>query len=286
VAVRRRPRSARLLVVLLVSASLAVITLDYRQGTSGPLAGLGEAAQAAMAPLQEAVTGVIRPIEDFFSGLAHLPTLEDQNRALREQIEVLKTRIATDGESRRLYEELLGLLGLQQLNPDSVAATVIANGVSNFSWKVTIDQGTTSGIQIDQPVIVGTSDAPRLVGRIVRVTETSADVELIIDPDHAAAAILDGSRETGLIEGQGDRDLRMSLITPTTEIEGGERVFTEAYEVRGQQGRYPPDILIGAVARLVPADNELEAYVTVKPAVEFSDLRFVLVLKVPTEEPA
>lgn len=78
----------------------------------------------------------------------------------------------------------------------------------------------------------------------------------------------------------------MSLITSTTEIEGGERVFTEAYEVRGQQGRYPPGILIGSVARLVPADNELEAYVTVKPAVDFSDLRFVLVLKTPTEEAA
>lgn len=275
-----------MLVALLVSASLAVITLDYRQGEDGLLAGLGRTAQAGMAPLQRAVTGVIRPVEDFFSGLAHLPTLEAQNRTLRDQIETLKTELAANQEYRQLYEQLLGLIGLRQLNPGSVAATVIANGVSNTSWKITIDKGLSSGIQIDQPVIAGTRDAPRLVGRVVRVTESSADVELIIDPDHAAAAILDVSRETGLIEGQGDQDLRMSLITSTTEIEGGERVFTEAYEVRGQQGRYPPGILIGSVARLVPADNELEAYVTVKPAVDFSDLRFVLVLKTPTEEAA
>lgn len=285
-AVRHRPRSARLLVVLLVSASLAVITLDYRQGEAGPLAGLGRAAQAAMAPMQRAVTGVIRPIEDFFSGLAHLPTLERQNRELREQIEILRTQLASQENARQLAEQLAGILELKQLNPDAVAATVIANGVSNTSWKVTIDKGTSSGIGLDQPVVAGTSDAARLVGRIVRVTESSADVELIIDPDHAAAAILDVSRETGLIEGRGDQDLRMTLITPGTEIEGGERVFTESYEVSGQQGRYPPGILIGSVARLVPADNELEAYVTVKPAVDFSDLRFVLVLKVPTEEPA
>lgn len=275
-----------MLVALLVSASLAVITLDYRQGEDGLLAGLGRTAQAGMAPLQRAVTGVIRPVEDFFSGLAHLPTLEAQNRTLREQIETLKTELAANQEYRQLYEQLLGLIGLRQLNPGSVAATVIANGVSNTSWKITIDKGLSSGIQIDQPVIAGTRDAPRLVGRVVRVTESSADVELIIDPDHAAAAILDVSRETGLIEGQGDQDLRMSLITSTTEIEGGERVFTEAYEVRGQQGRYPPGILIGSVARLVPADNELEAYVTVKPAVDFSDLRFVLVLKTPAEAAA
>ena len=76
----------------------------------------------------------------------------------------------------------------------------------------------------------------------------------------------------------------MSLITPGSKIEGGERVFTEAYEVSGEQGRYPLGILIGSVARLVPADNELEAYVTVKPAVDFSDLRFVLVLQLPAVE--
>jgi rod shape-determining protein MreC len=268
-----------LLVVLLVSASLAVITLDYRQGEEGPLAGLGRAAQAAMAPLQRAATAVIRPVEDFFSALAHLPTLEAQNRALKDRIEVLETQIASNEEYRLLYEQALGVAGLQQLNPGSVSAPVIANGVSNSSWTVQIGKGASSGIRLDQPVVAGTADAQRLVGRVVRVTASSADVELIIDPDHAAAAILAVSRETGLIEGQGDQDLRMTLINPTTRIEGGESVFTESYEVSGQQGRYPPGILIGTVSRLVPGDNDLEAYVTVRPAVDFSDLRLVLVLR-------
>jgi rod shape-determining protein MreC len=283
VAIRHRPRSARLLVVLLVSASLAVITLDYRQGEAGPLAGLGRAAQAAMAPLQRAATAVIRPVEDFFSALAHLPTLEAQNRALRDRIAILETQIASNEEYRLLYEQALGVAGLQQLNPGSVSAPVIANGVSNSSWTVQIGKGASSGIRLDQPVVAGTADAQRLVGRVVRVTASSADVELIIDPDHAAAAILAVSRETGLIEGQGDQDLRMTLINPTTRIEGGESVFTESYEVSGQQGRYPPGILIGTVSRLVPGDNDLEAYVTVQPAVDFSDLRLVLVLRTPTE---
>ncbi len=268
---------------MLVCASLAVITLDYRQGDTGLLAGLGRAAQAAMAPLQRAAIGVIRPVEDFFSGLAHLPTLQRQNQVLRDRIAEFETIIAASEENRLLAEQALALAGLQQLNPGSVTAPVIASGVSNFSWTVTIGKGASSGVEVDQPVIAGTEDAQRLVGRIVRVTESSADVELIIDPDHAAAAILAISRETGLIEGQGDQDLRMSLISTTTEIQGGEAVFTEAYEVRGQRGRYPPGILIGTVSQLVPSDNDLEAYVTVRPAVDFSDLRFVLVLQAPSE---
>jgi rod shape-determining protein MreC len=215
--------------------------------------------------------------------VARLPTLQARIRELEDQIEVYETRDISDLEYQQLYEQLLDVVGLQQLNPGSIAAPVIANGVSNFSWTIKIGKGSSSGIEIGQPVIAGTADAARLVGRIVRVTEASADVELIIDPDHAAAAILDVSRETGLIEGQGDQDLRMSLISTTTEIHGGEAVFTEAYEVKGQQGRYPQGILIGTVSRLVPSDNDLEAYVTVSPAVDFSDLRFVLILQARSE---
>ena len=36
-ALRNRARSTRVLVVTLVSASLVTITVDYRQGDSGPL---------------------------------------------------------------------------------------------------------------------------------------------------------------------------------------------------------------------------------------------------------
>ena len=40
-AIRQRTRSARLLVVTLVAASLAIITVDYRGGDQGPLDAAG-----------------------------------------------------------------------------------------------------------------------------------------------------------------------------------------------------------------------------------------------------
>jgi len=46
VVTRQRPRATRLLVVVLVSISLAVITLDYRQ-QDGPLSALGASTKAA-----------------------------------------------------------------------------------------------------------------------------------------------------------------------------------------------------------------------------------------------
>ena len=84
-AVRPRPRSARLLVVTLVAISLAVITLDYRGGQNGPLAGMGRTALTVIVPMQRAVDTVTRPVGNFFSGLAHLPSLAQRNRDLERE---------------------------------------------------------------------------------------------------------------------------------------------------------------------------------------------------------
>jgi rod shape-determining protein MreC len=291
-----RPRSTRLLVVVLVSVSLAVITLDYRQGEAGPLAGAGRAVRSAMAPLQEAVTTVTRPIGDFFRGLAHLPSLERENAELNDKVDDYETRIAQSEELQGRYEDLLDLLGLRQtLDPTAVPAVVIANGVSNFEWTVTIDRGSDDGIAVDMPVVAGDASAARLVGHVVAVTGNSSVVQLIIDTGHAVAGRLEG-RDVGLVRGQGDEDMVMELVDPGSEIDltgGPVEVFTMSYEVNGQQGRYPPGLLIGEVSRVFEGENQLETSVSVRPAVNFASLEYVLVLRLEgrtdgpaTEEPA
>ena len=87
---RSGSRSARLLVVGLVAVSLAIITLDYRQGDAGPLASMGRAAQTFMAPMQQAVTTATRPVGDFFSGLAHLPSMARENQDLKRELDGLR----------------------------------------------------------------------------------------------------------------------------------------------------------------------------------------------------
>jgi rod shape-determining protein MreC len=270
-------------VVVLVSISLAVITLDYRQGQSGPLAGLGRTARAGMAPLQEAVTTVTRPIGNFFSGLAHLPSLADENQRLKDELAASKAQNETTAFVQQQYQDLLDLLGLQQsLDPNAVPAVVIANGVSNFEWSVTIDKGSADGIEANMPVVAGTALSPLLVGIVVATTEHSADVQLMLDRSWSAAAVLGSSREAGEVRGQGDADLRMSLVTPGTEITGNEAVFTLAYQASGRPGLYPTGLLIGQVSRTVPSDNSIEEFVDVRPAVDFATLQFVLVLQTRT----
>jgi rod shape-determining protein MreC len=279
-----RPRGTRLLVVGLVSLSLVIITLDYREGESGPLAEAGRWTQTAMAPLQRTVSTVTRPIGDFFSGIAHLPSLERENTDLRNQVADLQTQVAGASDLQERFQTVTDLLGLkQELYPTGVPALVIGNGVSNFEWSVTIDKGSDDGVKVGQPVVAGSADSPRLVGRVDAVTSISANVTLLIDQNFAVAGRLSTTRATGLVQGRGEQDPRMDGIQQGTEIPlAGDQpvqVFTVSYEINGQQGRYPPGILIGEVSSVIQSTNALETAVTVRPAVDFSALEYVLVLR-------
>jgi rod shape-determining protein MreC len=285
-----RPRGTRLLVVALVSLSLVIITLDYREGATGPLADAGRWTQTTMAPLQQAVSTVTRPVEDFFSGLAHLPSLQRENSDLKAQIADLQAAAAGQANVEEQIKTLSDLLGLKtQLFPTGVPAVVIGNGVSNFEWSITIDQGSDDGVQVDQPVVAGAATTPRLVGRVTQVTANSATVELLIDQNFAVAGRLSPTRATGLVQGRGEQDPEMDGIPQDTNIDITSdqpvQVFTMSYEINGQHGRYPPGILIGEVSSVIESTNALETAVTIRPAVDFSSLEYVLVLKTdPSQE--
>ncbi|MDP9118964.1 MAG: rod shape-determining protein MreC [Actinomycetota bacterium] len=279
-AIRQRTRSARLLVVTLVAASLAIITVDFRAGDAGPLAAAGRVTSSAIAPMQRAVSTVVQPVGNFFASLADLPSLSSRNRQLGQQVDDLRTVRQLNQELTRRIETLEQLLGLQTITSHTIAARVIASGVSNFEWDITIDRGAADGIQVDMPVVTGASDGPRLVGRVIRVTPISSVIQLMIDPDFAVAGRLSTSQEAGLVMGNGEGDLRMRHLRAGIEVSETETesVFTVGYEVNDQPGLYPAGILIGTVSRAFSEPDSVESFVTIRPAVDFSTLQYVLVI--------
>jgi rod shape-determining protein MreC len=279
VVVRPKPRSTRLLVVVLVSISLAVITVDYRQGPRGPLAGLGRTSIALMAPLQRAVTDATRPVGDFFVALAHLPSQASENARLKERLADVQTEINAATTREADLERLRQLLGFaDSFEFPVVNSVVIAVSPSNFENVVTIDTGTDDGIAVGMPVVTGGDGGARLVGHVVQATEHASTVMLITDRSAATAARLASTRQSGLLEGQGNEDMRMTLLNPGASVEPGAVVETNGYD----NGLYPPGITIGEVSRYVPATSTAEdSYVTVRPAVDFTTLDYVTVILKP-----
>jgi rod shape-determining protein MreC len=270
-ALYRRARSTRLLVVTLVMLSLITITIDYREGRSGPFEAAGRAALTVISPLQAGVSRVFHPIGAFFGAIEHLVSLQSENGRLKAEIDRLKAQQAQTALVRRQRAELLALLKLQQqLSVSGPAARVIGESVSNFEWTAQLDKGSSSGIKVDDPVITGDG----LVGHVVEVTPNTSVVQLIIDPRAAVAGRLAVSGETGLVVGQRNKDLQMQLVDPNTVVAPGEQVVTSGY----QSGLYPPDVPIGVVSHVYHDQTKLAEVVNVRPAVDFSALEFVLVV--------
>jgi rod shape-determining protein MreC len=275
VALYRRARTPRLLVISLVMLSLLTITVDYRGGDTGPLAAAGRGADSVMGPLQSAVSRIVRPVGNFLSGIVHIGSLQSENDALRQEIRQLRDESVTASSIRRELNELQDLFELsERLEVETTAATVIAESVGNLEWNVTIDRGSADGLAKDMAVV----SPEGLVGRLIRVAPHFSTVQLIIDPRSAVAGRLVLSGETGLVLGQRDRDLKMDLIDTEAEVDANELVVTAGY----QNGLYPRNLPVGVVSHVFSPRGSLVKTVSVRPAVDFSALEFVLVITGPT----
>jgi rod shape-determining protein MreC len=273
VALYRRARSTRLLVTALVLASLMTITLDFRGGESGPLAGLGRTALGVVSPLQEAVSNVFRPVTDFIQGVTNIGSLRAENQRLREQVRILARQQQETITLRRENEELKKILGLsERLQLATIGAEVIGESPSNFEYSVVINRGADDGIGVDMAVI----GPEGLFGKVIRVTGSSAVVLLIIDPESSVGVRLAASGETGVLVGRREHDLQLDLVDPKTTVRAGEIV-----ETSGLGGVFPPGVPVGVVSFAGADEASLVKQVLVRPNVDFSRFPLVAVLRAP-----
>ena len=266
-----RTRRARLLVVLLLTAALVLVTIDFRSKGDGPLDAVGRGIMTVVGPLQDGLSRLVRPIGDFFSGFTQVGSLKDQIRQLQEQNAQLRQRERQVTDIARENEELRKLLGLSdRLNLKTVTTRVTGVGPSNFEHTVFIDRGTANGVRKDMPVVAGAG----LVGRVVEVSQRSARVLLLVDPSSAVASRLASNGETGVAEGTGGDELRLDLFDAEAAVTVGDEVVTSGYE----GGVYPPGIPIGTVARIQEKGNALARRAFVTTFVDFSSLDFLLIV--------
>ena len=270
-ALSRRARSTRLLVITLVFISLMTITIDYRGGQSGPLALAGKGALTVVGPMQQAVAKVAHPIGSFFSGIVHIASLQSENRQLQDELRRLRTENTQAVGAIVENDQLRGLLQIKaRLGLKGIPSSVIGESLSNFEWSVTIDSGSSQGVKVDEAVVSGDG----LVGHVTEVTPRWSKVTLILDPTSAVAGRLVDSGDTGLVVGNGNHDMSMQMVAPSAKVNPGEAVVTAGF--RG--GLYPAGILIGLVSHVAPAEGSLSKVVSIAPVVDFSSLQFVMVV--------
>ena len=148
---------------------------------------------------------------------------------------------------------------------------------------MTIDKGSVGRLDTDMAVI----SPAGVVGRVILPSRRASKVQLLIDRNAAAGALIERTRVQGVVVGIGDGMLQMQYVPGTADVKPGDLVVTS-----GIDGIYPKGFVIGTIEHV---DRGAGAYheITVRPAVDFSRLEEVLVVRTPPasraaqpEEPA
>ena len=225
------------------------------------------------AEAQRGLSAGVSGLRRGWSRYVWLRGVEAENAALRRQLEGVEVqfqeRRALADRARNL-EELLALR--DRSNLQTVAAEIIAASASPDFRTLTIDKGASDGLKRDMAVIA----AAGVVGRIVVPSGSAAKVQLLIDRNAAAGALIERSRAQGVAIGGGDERLRLDYVSEASDVVVGDLVVTS-----GIDGIYPKGFTLGhvdAVEKSGPAYKRI----TVRPAVNFSSLETVLVVLTTT----
>ncbi len=197
--------------------------------------------------------------------------LIQQKNTLEERLqEVACTQVALS-ELRNENLRLKKLLDFRQVRcPDAVAARVFGYDPSGWTQAVLVDKGSVDHVTANRAVVCPGG----VVGRVDQVGSFASKILLLVDSRIRIGAMLENSRDMGILVGAGPRRCRLLYLPRETKIAVGQKVLTS-----GLGGIFPKGILIGKVSGSGMDELALYQYADVEPAVCVSKLEEVLILK-------
>ncbi len=220
-------------------------------------------------PIKIISATVTLPLKEIKKLLYYHRTFEEYKH-LRDEVDTLRARFIGMDDVMRENARLAQLLDIKRLAVyASVAANVIGREPSHWNSSLMIDKGEASGIKVGMPVV----NALGVVGRIIEAGAKTSKVILLNDPQFSVAAIVQRTRDNGIVSGNLQGTCRLSYINEGADIHVGDKLVTSELS-----SSFPESLLIGEVSdiHLNARTGSLEC--GVKPAVTFSQIEEVIVI--------
>lgn len=229
-------------------------------------------------PLFMATAWVENGISSIWNRYIHLTHVSVENEQLRSEVTRLQSEVQALSEARAenaRLRETLAMAAPWAAHP--IAARVIAAHPHHTIQTIVIDRGWADGITRDRPVMA----AGGLVGRVRILTEHTATVLLITDPNSSVDVMDERSRVRGLLVGAlRATELRrpisltqLEYVSHDSDVQEGDTVITS-----GMDGLYPKGLPVGRVHELNKDEFGLFEEAWVVPLADMSRLEEVVVL--------
>ena len=264
--------------LLMILSGLCILLMLFTFRTNLFEGPLKSAVGFVVVPFQKGIAQVGGYLSQRSRELAQLRDVLAQNQALQEQVDALTI------ENNQLMQdqyELNNLRTLYELDQayasyEKTGARIIASDTENWFYSFTIDKGEKDGICVDCNVIAGSG----LVGRVVSVGPNLAKVQSIISDTSNVSATVLATSENLIVEGDlqsvsSQGVIRFSQLSDQEDrVTTGDKVVTSSIS-----DKYLPGILVGYISAINTSPDNLTKSGYITPAVDFSHLEEVLVIK-------
>jgi rod shape-determining protein MreC len=224
-----------------------------------PLAALGRGLAT--------VGAVAADVQELRTRLAQTIAERDEAVASASRVESLEREIT----------ELQAVLDLRStIRFSSVAVQVVARDFEIGRRLVVIDRGARDGIQVGD-VVIGAGNT--LAGRVIAVSDASAQVRLTSDPEFSVTAEIASTGAIGLIKGRGANPLAFEGIDSLREVPIGAEVTTSGIELsQTLRSAFPRGLSIGRVVTLSDQAGAVIKNAEVESILELDAARTLLVI--------
>ena len=199
-----------------------------------------------------------------------------QIEALQQRVAELERDAIAGQDAQRENERLRDLLGLREERPELQYrdAAVVRRSASNWSSNLTIDRGTSGGVEAGDCVI---DQHGHLIGVVTEAAPNSALVTTILDPDLELGGRVARTDEDAILEGDFtlmlEGLLRLSFVSEEAKLVTGDQVTTS-----GLGGVYPRGLVVGSVRTLYVEEDGVSRYAQVEPAADIAGVQYVYVI--------
>ena len=263
-----RQRTGYLFIALTIGH---IVLISAQVNTTRGVPMLEAVTFGVFAEVQRIASSGIGGLRASWTDYVALQEVRTENERLRAEVAQLQVRLQQEralAQRARSLEQLMELRSAAEL--ETAAATVIAGGASPDFRTISIDKGRSDGLETNMAVIAPAG----VVGRVITPSSRASKVQLLIDRNAAAGALVERSRAQGVVEGTGD-GLRLNYVSGVADVQVGDVVVTS-----GIDGIYPKGFVIGQVQSVERGAGAFGAIV-VRPAVDFSSIEAVLVVVTP-----
>ena len=261
------PRRPLLLFAAVVAVQVLLLAFQVRRNHNVRLIQVWSVEM--LTPIDGAGTSSVDLVRSVWNDYIDLHNARADNRRLQSEVNGLQLEVDRLRGRAAQAGRLASLLSFRESNPAMplLAARVIAASLAPASKIVYIDRGARNGVQKNMAVITPNG----VVGKILDVFPSSAQVLLVTDHESGVGALLSGSSVEGVVKGDDGAELRMDYVESSTKVQNGEAVLTS-----GLDQIFPEGLPVGTVLSVKPG-RPFEQ-IRLRPAAKLDRLGDVLVI--------